>query len=128
MKLGRDERGAVVVEFALVLPLLVIFVFGIVEFGRAYNAKIQLTSAVREGARAAALGGPSITTAVIEDKTKDAASGLDADGIAVVSTRCESTTSVNATVTATYEFDYDIPLLGSRTADLKATGVMRCAG
>ena len=116
------------VEFALVLPLLVLFVFAIVEFGRAYNAKIQLTSAVREGARAAALGGPSITTAVIEDKTKDAASGLDADGIAVVSTRCESTTSVNATVTATYEFDYDIPLLGSRTADLKATGVMRCAG
>ena len=116
------------VEFALVLPLLVLFVFGIVEFGRAYNAKIQLTSAVREGARAAALGGPSITTAVIEDKTRNAASGLDSDGITVVSTRCETAASVNATVTATYEFDYDIPLLGSRTADLKATGVMRCAG
>ena len=45
-----------------------------------------------------------------------------------MSTKCETTASVNATVTATYEFDYDIPLLGSRTADLKATGVMRCAG
>ena len=128
MKLGRDERGAVVVEFALVLPLLVIFVFGIVEFGRAYNAKIQLTSAVREGARAAALGGPSVSPASIADKTTQAASGLDAGGITVVSTKCDTAASVNATVTAMYPFRYDIPLVGSRTADLKATAVMRCAG
>ena len=128
MKLGRDERGAVVVEFAVVLPLLVLFVFGIVEFGRAYNARIQLTSAVREGARAAALRGPGITTAGIEEETRQAATGLDGARIQVVSTRCTTTSSVNATVSATYEFDYDIPLLGSRTANLKATGVMRCAG
>lgn len=128
MKLGRDERGAVVVEFALVLPLLVIFVFGIVEFGRAYNAKIQLTSAVREGARTAALGGPSIDPGKITERTRDAAAGLEHTKISVVSTKCVDATSVNATVTATYPFRYDIPLVGSRTATLQAKGVMRCAG
>ena len=132
MKLGRDERGAVVVEFALVLPLLVLFVFGIVEFGRAYNAKIELTSAVREGARITALGGPTISDAAIRDKTRQAAAGLDGDGIQVTSTKCPApsptSTTANATVTASYDFTYDIPFLGSRSANLTATGVMRCAG
>ena len=50
------ERGAAAVEFALILPLLVMLVFGIIEFGRGYNAKIELTGAVREGARELALG------------------------------------------------------------------------
>ena len=117
------------VELALVLPLVVMFIFGIVEFGRAYNAKIQLTSAVREGVRTAALGGPSVSTAAIEDEVRAAATGLVGDDITVVlSAKCETTASVNATVTASYPFRYDIPLLGSRTADLEATGVMRCAG
>ena len=68
-----DDRGAAVVEFALVLPVLVLFVFGIIEFGRAYNARIELTSAVREGARALALGGdPAAATTA----TRTAAPGL----------------------------------------------------
>lgn len=129
MKKERDERGAVVVELALVLPIVVIFIFGIVEFGRAYNAKIQLTSAVREGVRTAALGGPSVTSAAIADEVRAAATGLVGDDITVVlSSRCETTASVNTTVTARYPFRYDVPLVGSRTATLEATGVMRCAG
>src|SRR3954454_3432214 len=44
----RAEAGAAVIEFALVLPLLIMLVFGIIEFGRGYNAKIELTGAVRE--------------------------------------------------------------------------------
>ncbi len=129
MKLGRDERGAVVVEFALVLPLLVLFVFGIVEFGRAYNAKIELTSAVREGARAAALGGTIVTADAIRDTTRDAAPGLTAGKIAVTAVRCATTPAPpNAEVRATYPFQYDIPLLGRRTTTLIAKGVMRCGG
>jgi TadE-like protein len=50
-KLKRN-RGASVVEFALVLPLLVILVFGIIEFGLfLYNQQV-ITNASREGARA----------------------------------------------------------------------------
>ncbi|WP_077489855.1 TadE family protein [Sinomonas mesophila] len=39
------------VEFALVLPMLPTLVFGIIEFGRLYNAQIVFSNAAREGAR-----------------------------------------------------------------------------
>ena len=51
----RDEQGAAAVEMALVLPLLLLLLFGIIDFGRVLNAQITLTEAAREGARAAAL-------------------------------------------------------------------------
>jgi Flp pilus assembly protein TadG len=49
------ERGAVAVEFALVLPVLLLLVMGIIEFGRAYNTQIELTNAAREGVRVMAI-------------------------------------------------------------------------
>lgn len=55
--LGRgwtDERASQIVEFALSLPLLVLFVVGIFDFSGAVSLKQKLTNAVREGARVAA--------------------------------------------------------------------------
>lgn len=49
------ERGAVAVEFALLAPVLILMLFGIVEFGRAYNAQVSLTNAAREGVRVVAI-------------------------------------------------------------------------
>ena len=54
-RLLRDDRGAVAVEFALVFPVLMIIVFGIIDFSRAFFAMNNLTSAVREGARYASV-------------------------------------------------------------------------
>jgi hypothetical protein len=120
----RDDRGAVVVEFALVLPVLVLFVFGIIEFGRAYNARIELTSAVREGARAVALGGDGVAA------TKAGAPGLSSSRITVAQTACPAnpTATTNASVVATYPFEYSIPFLHHGTWTLSARGVMRCGG
>lgn len=53
-KFGRSERGAAAVEFAIVLPLLFLLVFGIMDFGRAFFIKNNLVAAMREGARLAA--------------------------------------------------------------------------
>ncbi len=46
-----DERGAVAVEFALVLPVLVMLLLGITTAGLSYSHAIGLTNAVREGSR-----------------------------------------------------------------------------
>lgn len=48
----RDQRGTSFVEFALILPLLVILLFGVIEFGIILYDKAVLTNASREGARA----------------------------------------------------------------------------
>lgn len=47
----KDERGAALVEFALILPLLAAITFGMLTSGVVYNHKMDLTHAAREGAR-----------------------------------------------------------------------------
>jgi Flp pilus assembly protein TadG len=54
--MAEREDGAAAVEFALLLPLLVLLLFGIIEFGLAFNTRIQATNAAREGARMAVVG------------------------------------------------------------------------
>lgn len=52
----EGERGVAAVEFAILLPLLVTLLFGLIQFGIAFNSKIQATNAAREGARIAIVG------------------------------------------------------------------------
>ncbi len=52
----RDEDGAAAVEFAIVLPVLLLIVFGIIDFGRAFWVKNNLVAAMREGGRVASAG------------------------------------------------------------------------
>ena len=52
---GRED-GAAAVEFALLLPLLVLLLFGFIQFGTAFNTRIQATNAAREAARLAVIG------------------------------------------------------------------------
>ncbi len=51
----KNNRGQTLVEMALVLPILLLIIFGIIEFGRIFNAHLTLTHASREGARAGAV-------------------------------------------------------------------------
>jgi Flp pilus assembly protein TadG len=50
---GRGERGAVLVEAAIVLPVLLLIVLGIVEYSLAFKNSLSVTSATRAGARTA---------------------------------------------------------------------------
>lgn len=58
----RSDRGAVAVEFALLLPVLMVILLGIVEFGLAYSAQITITNAAREGARVMAIQNSTTAT------------------------------------------------------------------
>jgi TadE-like protein len=60
----RGERGAALIELAIALPILVLLVFGVVEFGVTYNDYISLRDGVRQAAREGSVGnfGPAATT------------------------------------------------------------------
>jgi hypothetical protein len=49
--MNKNSRGQGLVEFALILPLLLVVLFGVFDLGRIYFSTITLTSAAREGAR-----------------------------------------------------------------------------
>lgn len=71
-KLLEESGGQAMVEAALVLPILLLLVIGIVEFGRAWNANQVLTDAAREGARISAIADPSITVDSVESLLRNA--------------------------------------------------------
>jgi Flp pilus assembly protein TadG len=107
----RDERGQTMVEFALVVPILCVLLFGIFQFGALYNDYVTLTDATRVGARKAAVSKYEANPeAVAEAAARNSAPGLDPGDldIAVTATGWERGQSV--TVEATYP--YEIDLLG----------------
>ncbi len=81
-RVRRRQEGAAAVEFALVLPVLILLVFGIMEFGLAFRDTLTLTSATRTGARtASALSrDPNFNNATL-DAVTDAIGGLPEDSI-----------------------------------------------
>jgi Flp pilus assembly protein TadG len=60
----RDESGASMVEFAIVLPVLCIFIFGAIDFGRALKVYNNLAAAARDGARFGATQSPPSPSAI----------------------------------------------------------------
>src|SRR5262245_20064217 len=101
-KSRANDLGAAAVEFALVLPLLVILIFGIIDFGRMLNAKITLTEAAREGARATALVGESAG----DDRARTAAEGFAIKDPDIHACPSSAGPGDDATVTVTYEFQF----------------------
>jgi Flp pilus assembly pilin Flp len=105
MKRRRTDEGAAAVEFALLLPILLLILFGIVDFSRLLNAQLNVTEAAREGARAASLGADDP-----EGRAEEVAGDLDV-GVAIGS--CPSPPGpddfVDATVSHDFEFVTPIP-------------------
>ena len=54
-RVTSDERGAAAVEFAIIVPVFLLIVFGMIDFSRAYYTQSAVAAAVREGARMAAV-------------------------------------------------------------------------
>jgi Flp pilus assembly protein TadG len=86
-----DRSGAVAVEFAIVAPVLVAVVFGMIQYGRAFEMQNQLQVAAREGARFASMdhtgmlaNGQSTNQKLVEDvKNFLATYGIDKNDVTV---------------------------------------------
>ena len=134
MKRMKSERGAAAVEFALVLPLLLLLLLGIVEFGRVYNAQMQLTAAARDGARVMTINSNSAAAAAearaaVIASAPALAPAIAADQIDIAvspgNTDVCSPGAV-ATVTVAYPLNFLSGLFGA-TITLTGKGVMQCS-
>jgi Flp pilus assembly protein TadG len=125
-----DEHGAAAVEFAMILPLLLLLVFGIVQFSLAYNRQQGLHAAAREGARIASL--PQTTQTEIDDRVNDSLTGIpfaDPPTIAVtpdLTQPCDQRSGETVVVQVQGVTDLDIPLWGNQSLTLTGRGEFRC--
>jgi hypothetical protein len=150
---ARRQEGASAVEFALVLPILVLFVFGIIEFGFAFFRAQGMEAAAREGGRVAAIGlpGDDIYNAVIDgvglvpidsgdvevcvvDGSGDPSAGdcaTSAAGLAAIYEGCgeapgEQRVRVDARVTAPSKYSIRIPGLSAIEQRYSTEAIFRC--
>jgi Flp pilus assembly protein TadG len=118
------DRGAVAVEFALVAPILLALVAGIVEFSHAYNLQISVTQAAREAARTMAIeddqGAAELAAAA-------GAPGLNSGSFAYSFSPGACSADENMTVTITYPASTLTGMFGSNIT-LTGVGAMRCGG
>jgi len=126
----RLERGASAVEFAFIVPLLIVLVLGIAEFGHGFQVQGTLSAAAREGVRAMALqNDPALARTVVKNAAGTLNPAITNAQIVITPTSCPQTGTVSSYVRVT--INYPMPFLtdffGSGI-DLTGTGVMRCNG
>lgn len=130
----RDRRGQSLVEFALVLPVLLLLFMGILDFGRAVYAYNTLSNAAREGARVAIVdqtvaGGIPVAAQRAADQSTslgiDPGADVDVDYTSPVGGGACPTRALGciASVTVRDEFQAITPIIGSivGTIDLEST-------
>jgi len=105
-----NQRGQTMTEFALVMPILLFLLLGIIQFGIVFNNYVTLTDAVRAGARKGAVARRlSDPTGAVQSQVRTAATDLNSSDLSVSVT---STFVQGSDVTVTATYPYSIKLLG----------------
>jgi Flp pilus assembly protein TadG len=142
-KRGKTERGAAALEFALVMPLLLLLLFGIIGFGIVFAQNLALGNAARQAARFGVVEGN--TCAQIKQMAVDEAISVGMDGpteidtadvtVTVNGVACSGTTqpckssAVGASVRVLVPFTSEllIPIAGfPDSVDIEGEGEFRC--
>ena len=116
----RSAAGQSLVEVALVLPVLLIILLGIFDFGRAVFAFNTVSNSARAAARVAIV---NQSPAAIAAKGKQAAIGLDPNTVDVTSSHDCDLIGCTASVTVTHQWRAITPIIGSLVGpiDLEST-------
>ncbi|GAC1606058.1 MAG: hypothetical protein NVS3B6_18940 [Pseudarthrobacter sp.] len=125
-----SEHGAVAVEFAIVAPLLVALLLGIMEFSRAYNVQASLSAAAREGVRVMAIANDPAATKTAAENTAVSLEPRLADGdIAFKNLDTGTATCApgnRMTITITYNLSTMTGIAGPFA--MSGQGAMLCGG
>lgn len=117
---GQEERGAAAVEFAMVLPILLLIMFGLIQYGWLFYQVQETSFAVREGARVAAVGSQNCdgVKALVVSRIPSAATTPDVS-VSFTETSAPSGLSIGDQITvtatvATTDFNFPfVPFPGS---------------
>ena len=105
-KQRRRERGQSLVEFALVLPLFLVIVMAIADFGWGFRDYMTVTNSAREGARLGITGSSSTD---IKAKTTSTSAGLLSTGDVTV-TNAQGSSGTNLVVAVAYTYNFVTPI------------------
>ena len=113
-----NERGAELIEMAIALPLLLLVVMGIVDFGFLFQRYLVLTNAAMEGARVAVLPGYSVADAQARATTYATTGGVPgpvnavATAVSLPGAGGGTWPGMRITVTHVYQYQYIGPIAG----------------
>lgn len=127
MKVLRNKRGQALVEFALILPLLMLILLGIVEFALILSNQLILENAAREGSRYAVLGATDAEVRVYLLELTEPLSGADPTLVISPST-ASRLKGVAVTVGLTYQHNLMTPIISNIVGgqiQLSAAATMR---
>lgn len=126
-----NESGQALVEFALVLPILLLVVFAIFEFGRALSAYQTITDTAREAARQAVIADKSCSSKVDDIEAMIRArlirAGLDPEALDEEEwVKCgASGDSTTVTLVYAYRMSFLRPMIGRESISLRSATLMR---
>jgi Flp pilus assembly protein TadG len=128
-RLIKKRKGQSLVETALVLPVILLLLTAIIDFGLLFNHYLIVSNASREGARGASLGK---TNEQIISTVKNAASTLDESKLSITITPNSLTdreAGTTVTVTVKYQYSMITPIIAAVIPgpfDLETNTAMRC--
>ena len=104
----RGEKGQALVEFALLVPIFLMLLFAVVDFGMGFHSWITVTNSAREGAR---IGAVAATEQQIIDRVHDTATLINEDtNMDVLVTNAQGLPGESVVVQVDYDYDLITPL------------------
>lgn len=108
----KNQKGQALVEFTIVLPILMLLIMGIFQFGMMLNAYITIGNAAREGARAGIIGS---SDAEIQNLIISTSPSLEPENllVSIIPSGTNRISGGTLTVNVTYNYKLTVPIISS---------------
>ena len=112
MKILKNQKGQSLVEFAIILPILLLLLFGIAEFGMMLNSYLTIQNVAKEGARLGIIGGSDIEIIALIRTTSPNLTAADMN-VTITPSQANRKSGDTLQVTVTYNYHLTVPIISS---------------